>query len=143
MLRHTIWSMTAATVHRIDLLAAAPHRASWRRWLLSAFIMFIALYAPYAWLLVIDYPWSDYRWQWIQSWLALPLLLPATLASRVVEFEVLGTVSIIVMSALSLSLLWLLTSLAARSRWTLLILAIVVLTLSVFNALGAYNAFRA
>jgi hypothetical protein len=30
------------------------------------------LYAPYAWLLLIDHPWNSYRWHWISMWPVLP-----------------------------------------------------------------------
>lgn len=38
-----------------------------------------ALFLPFAWLLWIEYPWNDYRWQWIASWGVMPGLLPARL----------------------------------------------------------------
>lgn len=40
--------------------------------------MIVVLYAPYAWLLTIDYLWSSYRWSWIRMWPVLPGLLPAS-----------------------------------------------------------------
>src|SRR3954452_18627642 len=33
------------------------------------------LYAPYAWLVLIDHPWDSYRWHWIRMWPVLPGLL--------------------------------------------------------------------
>lgn len=30
------------------------------------------LYGPYAWLVLMDYPWDSYRWAWIRMWPVLP-----------------------------------------------------------------------
>ena len=38
-------------------------------------LVLVCLYAPYAWLVLIDYPWDSYRWLWIKMWLVLPGIL--------------------------------------------------------------------
>ena len=38
-------------------------------------LVLVCLYAPYAWLVLIDYPWDGYRWHWIKMWLVLPGIL--------------------------------------------------------------------
>ena len=38
-------------------------------------LVLFCLYAPYAWLVLIDYPWDSYRWQWIKMWPVLPGIL--------------------------------------------------------------------
>ena len=36
------------------------------------FLVLVCLYAPYAWIVLIDAPWDSYRWLWIKLWLLLP-----------------------------------------------------------------------
>jgi hypothetical protein len=46
-------------------------------------LVLVCLYAPYAWLVLIDYPWNCYRWLWIKLWLVLPGIL--VLLSRTIH----------------------------------------------------------
>jgi len=63
-------------------------RWPWRKRLaLSLSMLFIIMYAPYSWLLFIDYPWSDYHWLWVKIWLGLPgLVLFHGFESEVAQF---------------------------------------------------------
>jgi hypothetical protein len=114
-----------------------------RRWIASLAIMFLALYAPYSWLLWINYPWSEYRWLWIKMWPGLPMILPITLTSRrwldIKPDEGAGLALMIGLSVV----LWLgLSWLGARRTRLLPALASIVLTLSILNSIGLYHLFH-
>lgn len=128
--------------------ASPARRAKRRRLLVSWLVMSLVMYAPYGWLLSMDYPWSDYRWHWIRMWPALPLFLVASafrvgkLSRQLLHIEFDGPVAIAALSALSLLLLYGLVRLGARGwRW-LIPAALVLLIFSIFNSLGLYGAFR-
>lgn len=114
----------------------------WKRWLCSAFAMFIIVYAPYGWLVMMDYPWSEYRWLWIKSWLALPLFLPAFFLRSWTGLEFDDTGPLIIMSVLALTIVLMLARLAMRGRWWFIIIAAIVLLFSIFNSIGMYGMFR-
>ena len=38
-------------------------------------LVLVCLYAPYAWLVLIDRPWDSYRLLWVKLWLILPGIL--------------------------------------------------------------------
>ena len=49
----------------------------------SACLTIAALYLPQTWILVIDYPWNTYRWNWIVDLgPGLPLFLPFVLLEK-------------------------------------------------------------
>jgi hypothetical protein len=61
---------------------------------------------PYVWMLLIDYPWGDYRWHWTGLWACLPGLLFSRIftnsesiwygiAAAFTAIRFLGTVSLI------------------------------------------------
>ncbi len=54
--------------------------------LTAPLIIILLAYAPFLWLLVIDYPHTDYWWSWVRSWPVLPGL-PALLISRPLGIE--------------------------------------------------------
>jgi hypothetical protein len=41
-----------------------------KRWVLG--LVLLVIYAPYCWLIFMDYPWDSYRWQWMRMWPVLP-----------------------------------------------------------------------
>src|ERR1700761_7892938 len=45
------------------------------RWAASYAVTLACVYLPYAWLVLIDYPWNSYRWTWVKLWPILPGLL--------------------------------------------------------------------
>jgi hypothetical protein len=119
-------------------------RARRRRWLISMAIMTIVLYAPYSWLLLIEYPWNEYRWFWIRMWPGLPLLLPGSLLSRrLFDVDVDEGIGLVVLIAMGVSLMLGLSWLGTRGRRILTITAVIVLTLSSLNAWCVYQVFRA
>ena len=95
-------------------------------------------YAPYAWLLGMDYPWSEYRWLWFKMWPILPGLLPRFVVPHTTPAEGLAIMAATTVLALGLAL-WS----GRRSGRGLLITSAVLLTLSLLNSWAAYHIFRA
>lgn len=104
--------------------------------------MAIAMYAPFSWLLFIDYPWSAYRRQWLHMWPILPGL-PATILLRLASSaRVPDWVEMTCMGVFAAAALLLFTWLGSRGiRW-LIITAILVLAGSSYLAWVAYILFR-
>lgn len=114
----------------------------WKRWLLTAGILFILTYAPYGWLVTMDYQWSEYRWFWIKSWLALPLFLPGFYFRSFTGIEFDEPLPLAIMTALNLLIILGLGRLAMRDwLWFISIAALIVL-FSIFNSFGTYHLFR-
>ncbi len=106
--------------------------------------MFLVLCAPYAWLITMDYPWSEHRWSWIKLWPGLPTVLPLHLLLRrtlhVEVDEALGRTIVISLSVL----LWLTLSYLGRgARWALVIIGLIALVYSIYSSLALHAAFRA
>lgn len=118
-----------------------------RSLLVSGIIMAVVMHAPYAWLLFMDYPWNSYRWQWIRMWPSLPLLLVSSLSgvrrvlNKWVHADVDDPLGTLLLSALSLLLLYGLMRLGARGRWWLIITAAVLLVLSSANSYILHGLF--
>src|SRR5690606_29121263 len=100
--------------------ARAARRDCRFRWMVSVLVMALAIYAPFSWLILIDYPWNDYRWQWVIRWPALPMLMPAALLRRWFSFEIDNVWAIILMTFFSLLAIFGLAWLGAQ-RWRTLI----------------------
>ena len=129
-----------------ELIRRARRRR--RRWLWLAWIvMSLAMYAPYSWLLFMEYPWSGYRWQWIRMWPALPLLFIVSFTriakhlDRWLKIDIDGAAGVIILSALSLLMLYGLVRLGARGRWWLVITAALLLILSIANSCILHGGF--
>jgi hypothetical protein len=69
------WSMGVVSVILLTWLFGCPRT---RR---ATVFVTAAMYLPFVWLLLIDYPWNEYRWQWIRMWGSLPGLLPMRVCS--------------------------------------------------------------
>ena len=41
-------------------------------WAARVTLALACLFGPYAWLVLMDYPWDSYRWTWIRMWPILP-----------------------------------------------------------------------
>jgi len=96
------------------------------------------LYAPFSWLLVIDYGWSPYRWGWLKMWPVLPGFLPGAIwlhGNDELEFFAWG--------ATTLSLLLGLSWLGTRGTVGLTAALLVALAVSIPSAYIAYALFRA
>jgi hypothetical protein len=101
-------------------------------------MVLVCLYAPYAWLVLIDYPWDGYRWLWIKLWLVLPGILvpfiqPIHRLPDWMGFIIMGVVTCVIV-ALS-------TVLAARSKGSAIIVSIIVGLLSCANSWISYRLF--
>jgi hypothetical protein len=103
-----------------------------RRWFISLAVMACVLYAPFSWLLWIEYPWSAYHWLWFRMWPILPGL-PSTILLRSLGMRWPDWVEMIVMGLLTALLLLILTWLGSRGRWWLIITALIALALSCYN----------
>jgi hypothetical protein len=125
-----------------EMIRQAERRARWRQRLIAAFVMFVVMYAPYAWLLIIDYPWSDYRLSGIIMWPGLPVLIPVHALGRAIGFPDLNEIpGKIVLDVVGLASWFLLAWIGSRGRKRLIIIALVVLTLSLLNSWGLYQMF--
>jgi hypothetical protein len=77
-------SGTLALVLALAFVAAyrlfqAPMGSRARRWAESYLVTIACVYLPYSWVVLQDYPWNGYRWQWITLWPILPGLIPGML----------------------------------------------------------------
>jgi hypothetical protein len=103
-------------------------------------IALLCLYAPYAWLVLISYPWNSYRLLWIKMWPVLPglplLLTPAVRQLQDwAQFWVMGLVTVSI-------LLGIVAFLLSKSRRTATVTLIVAGLCSSLNSILAYGLFR-
>lgn len=98
------------------------------------------LYAPYAWLLLLDGPWDSYRWHWVRMWPILPGLLAHAIPAVHRLADGLGYVVMAMATSLVFALV---VSLARRGRRTAILVSVVVAAFSVANAWIAYRLFLA
>ncbi len=106
------------------------------RWLSSVGTVVICLYAPFSWVLWINYP--RISWFWLRLWPILPGFVPGMLSSypdRILMFPTMGLAALVLLVAL--------TWLGARGRVPLAVAAIVALMISMPSAWIAYRAFLA
>jgi hypothetical protein len=92
---------------------------------------------PYLWLLMIDYPWSPYRWQWIANWGCLPGLIPAQMVSNQESIYLLVAAIITavwLVGAVSLIRFW------RSSRWWVLATTLVFNLVNSFGLLQMFHA---
>ncbi len=101
-------------------------------------LVLVCLYAPYAWLVLMDYPWDSYRWLWIKMWLVLPgILVHAVQAIHLLP----DWVGFLIMGAVTCGIVALSTVLAARSKRSAIIVSIMVGLLSCANSWISYRLF--
>ncbi len=96
------------------------------------------LYAPYAWLVLIDHPWDGYRWHWIKMWPVLPGILVH--ASQTIHLLP-DRIGYLIMGAVTCGIIALVTILAARSRRAAIIVSVLVGLLSSANSWISYQLF--
>ena len=101
----------------------------------------VCLYAPFAWLVLIDYPWNAYRLSWLKLWPILPGFLPGVLPGPLLyhshlpyEFETMAVTTVVLLVGL--------TWLGSRSRGGLAAAAGIALAIAVPTAAIAYAVFR-
>jgi hypothetical protein len=102
-------------------------------------MVLVCLYAPYTWLVMIDYPWDSYRWLWIKLW----LLLPGILVHLVQAIHLLPDwIGFLAMGAVTGGIVAVSTVLAARSKRSAIIVSGIVGLLSCANSWISYLLFR-
>jgi hypothetical protein len=120
-----------------EALARANLRMRRRIVMLRIVAVLIAIYAPYCWLLTMDYPWSSHRWTFIKMWPILPGLLPATLIMRMNSGMMIVAILTIVMILAAMT--W-----AACRGWRLfLVVLTALLAISILESWCVYHLFRA
>jgi hypothetical protein len=99
-------------------------------------VVALHLYVPFSWLILLDYPWSEYHLSWLKMWPVLPGILPEAIWFHHVDqpYLVMG----IVMAALLVGLTWLGTC----GRVGRLAAGTLALAISVPSAWVAYGLFR-
>ncbi len=113
-----------------------------RHWWLSLNVMAFAMYAPFGWLLFIDYPWNSYHWLWVRMWPILPGL-PATILLRsFLRLRLPDWAEMMCMGVFALSLLGLFTWLGTRGKRWLIFTAAAGLALSCCNGWVGYLLFQ-
>ena len=117
---------------------ADPEETVWP-WRITWPLLLFCLYAPYAWILFVDYRWNDYRLFWLAAWPVLPGLVVGLFVrgSTPVTMAAMGAFTGAVVYAT-----WLIVRLGRRRRWIVIAVATVVLALSILNAWFAYLVFR-
>jgi hypothetical protein len=101
-------------------------------------MVLVCLYAPYAWLVLIDYPWDSYRWLWLKMWLVLPGILVRLIPAIHLLPDWMG---FLIMGAVTCGIVLLSTVLAARSKRSAIIVSIIVGLLSCANSWVAHRLF--
>jgi hypothetical protein len=96
--------------------------------------------APYAWLLLIDYPWNSYRRTWVGMWPVLPGLLVHAIRAVHQQPERVGYLA---MGLVTASIVAPIALVSRRSRRAAMIVSLAVLVLSGVNSWLAYQLFLA
>ena len=106
-------------------------------------VVALCLYAPFSWLLLIDYPWrGGYRIFWLKLWPILPGFLAGFLPGPLLfhrhlpyEFHTMGVTTLILLAGL--------TWLGFSGQRRLATVAGLALLTSIPSAIIAYGVFRA
>ena len=101
-------------------------------------LVLVCLYAPYAWLVLIDHPWDSYRWLWIKLWLVLPGIVVLLVQAIHMLPDWIGFLS---MGAVTCGIVALSTFLAARSKRSAIIVSVTIGQLSCGNSWISYRLF--
>jgi hypothetical protein len=96
------------------------------------------LYGPYAWLVLMDYPWDSYRWQWVRMWPLLPGM-PVHLLPGVHRLP--DSLGLVAMGLTTTPLLLLVVLPAWQGRRWLAPVLVVVLLLSAATSWLDYHLF--
>jgi hypothetical protein len=101
-------------------------------------LVLVCLYAPYAWLLLIDYPWDRYRWLWIKLWVALPGILALFVPAIHLLPDWMG---FLIMGAATCGVVAVSTVPAARNTKSAIIVSVIVGLVSCANSWISYRLF--
>lgn len=130
----TVSSIAAADAgYRLIVGSSSARGANWRDALM---LTLGCLYLPFSWLLLIDYPWSTYHWQWLAMWPVLPGALVAFLVHA-------GPMGLAVAGATTLGMIVVVAWIVRQGRWLTIATAFAALALAGFTALIAQSLFRA
>ena len=102
----------------------------------------VCLYLPFAWLLVMDYPWSAYRLSWLKLWPILPGFVAGALPGPLLYSSHLPY-ELETMAGATLLLLVGLTWLGTRGPRAGMAAAGIALLVAVPSSAIAYAVFRA
>ena len=95
------------------------------------------LYLPFAWVVLMDYPWNSYHWHWVSMWPVLPGFFAG------IPFHPNDRAMMLAMGAATVVLVGLGTFFGRRSAvWTIAV-TFVLLGISIFSSFVAYAVFRA
>ena len=115
----------------------AEHGVAVWRWRLIAPLLLACVYVPYAWILLLNYPWTNYRLLWLKAWPVLPGLGAAVFVRGTrTQFAVMGAITAVV-----LSVVYLVVRRCGQRPGRVIAVAAVVLVLSVANSIFAYMVF--
>ena len=98
----------------------------------------LCLYLPFAWLVLIDYPWTSYRVSWLLLWPILPGFLPGAYF-----FHPHGPSEFTTMGIATALLLGIGAWIHRQGRIGVVVTTLLLLLISVPSAMLAYAAFRA
>ncbi len=131
--------MHASSPNRLGQNVERVHegeRSRVRRRLGSLGIVLLCLYAPFSWLLFIDYPRSAYRWYWLAMWPVLPGFLAG------VKFHSSEPLELTVMGLATAVAIGLLTYVGTLGVWGRVASIVLALAISVPTAMMSYLVFR-
>jgi len=110
-----------------------------RFWLPATIVLLV--YAPFSWLLFIDYSHTSYWWHWVRAWPVLPGFLGMMLGRRIGIESTLGeTVAMGVTTAIGLTVCILI---ARRGRWWAAAVVTALTIWGVWIGLASHAIFRA
>lgn len=101
-------------------------------------LVLVCLYAPYSWLVLMNYPWNGYRWHWVKMWPVLPGILVHVNQTIHLLPDWIGYLIMGVVTGLIVTLI---TMLAARSRRSAIIVFFIVGLVSSVNSWISYQLF--
>ncbi len=124
--------------HDLEVVSKRREGNRGRRLILAFATVAIALYAPFAWLIQLDFTSNSYHYQWLRIWPILPGFLAGVPLKRVYD-----DAGLFVGSGIATAiLLILLTIIGTRFRYGLLLATAVALVVSIPTSLLAYWVFR-
>jgi hypothetical protein len=121
--------MSLTTADQTD---AKPRRRVW----VSLTIVATCLYVPFAWLVLEENHWSDYRLFWLKLWAVLPGFIPGALLFHphdAAEFTAMGVTTLLLLVGL--------TWLGSRGWKCLLAAALIALLISIPSSMSAHSAY--
>ena len=140
-----VWSSLALVLDALSLTMIATVMLTWlfgcprtkkATWLVAA-----AIYIPFGWLILIDYPWNEYRWMWISMWGYVFGIVPIKMMPAAHLIEDPGTwlaplallfTAVSFFSSVSAIRFW------PKTRWWIFV---AVLALSCVCSFGCYQGF--